>query len=57
MVSADIYVTVTASQLRAYFDGEEFPEELETAFDSAQGNANIDQENKTILITVVPDKE
>jgi hypothetical protein len=34
-----------------------FPEELETAFDSAQGNANIDRENKTILITVVPDKE
>jgi hypothetical protein len=57
MVSADIYVTVTAGQLRAYFDGEEIPEELETALDSAQGNANIDRENKTILITVVPDKE
>jgi hypothetical protein len=50
-------VIVTAGQLRAYFDGEEFPEDLETAFDSAQGNANIDQENKTILITVTPDQE
>lgn len=54
---ANYEVVVKASQLRAYFDGEELPTDLETAIDSAQGNANVNQENKTILITVTPDQE
>lgn len=57
MKEANYEVIVTAGQLRAYFDGEEIPNDLEVAFDSAQGTANVDQENKTILITVTPDQE